>query len=274
MLRLENQEKLLDTTRFPQLHNAFSLEESKFEQIDQNLYAHHLFRLQQFHYRVGDCLFDSFAILLHFRYTSLEIRQGIVMHFRRCLACHDPSAIASMQTELSTDFLRDLHHVDDSQTYLRLMSIYASDTSIPPAIGLWGDVFCIKWFSKWLDVSVSVWSFTKQTKYLHFNKGTSEYEYHILFHDQNPSCGHFEPLLSYQLTNTSFKSDNPSTLTMSSCAFEAIPLHIQSIQTILLEHQLCLFSTTTTIDCHESLFESICTFAPWFNVPSIRKALA
>ncbi len=53
--------------------------------IDNLLEMHGLFRLQNIAYVVGDLLFNALKVLLHFRYTTIEIREGIIEHFRACL---------------------------------------------------------------------------------------------------------------------------------------------------------------------------------------------
>ena len=49
--------------------------------------------------------------------------------------------------------------------------------------------------------------------YLHFNSNLSKDTYDILFHDENPIVGHFEPLLCKKIISTSFHHEhitNPS----------------------------------------------------------------
>ena len=41
--------------------------------IDNVLMHHTLFKLQRFAYTAGDCLFNAFEVLLHFRYSSIEL---------------------------------------------------------------------------------------------------------------------------------------------------------------------------------------------------------
>ena len=66
----------------PSHTNGFTLKKSEWEQIDWHLAQSNLFRLQHFHYNVGDCRFDALVVLLHFRYTLIEIREGTLNHFR------------------------------------------------------------------------------------------------------------------------------------------------------------------------------------------------
>ena len=53
--------------------------------IDVVLYAHHLQRVQKYHYIPGDCLFDSIAYLLHYSQTSIQLRQHCMNHFFICI---------------------------------------------------------------------------------------------------------------------------------------------------------------------------------------------
>ena len=108
----------------------------------------------------------------------------------------DHEAIHSEITELSTEFIQEFHGVDNSQTYLARISLYAYFSPPQNRLGLCGDVFYIEWFAKWLSIPIQVWSLKKQRVYLHFNPHISGYQYNILFDDQNPSNGHYEPILS------------------------------------------------------------------------------
>ena len=106
--------------------NGFTLKKSEWEQIDWCLSQSQLFRLQHFHYNVGDCLFDALVVLLHFQYTSIEIREHTVNHFLVCLECGDLAALESLQTDLATDYLQDLHSISSVDDYLDRMSKTAS----------------------------------------------------------------------------------------------------------------------------------------------------
>lgn len=130
--------------------------EKQLSEIDCTLSSFHLFRLPKFVYNPGDCLFDAFAVLFHFRFASLHIREGIVTYFKECLDNKDPDALHSMDTELNIDFLKELHGVDNSQIYLERMSLSAWSQQEARLFGLWGDVFCIKWLEKWLSIPICV----------------------------------------------------------------------------------------------------------------------
>ena len=81
MANMHDHSRYVIDTPCPPIRNAFALDRTSFEQIDYTLATFNLFRLQHFHFQPGDCLFDSLAVLVHFRYNSQEIRQGIVNHF-------------------------------------------------------------------------------------------------------------------------------------------------------------------------------------------------
>lgn len=160
-----------------------------------------LHRLEHFFYYPNDYLFESFAILIHFRYTSTKIRHGIVNHFWHCLSNGHDYALHSFNTELTLGYLQYLHHDNDIEMYLeglsKLSSIFA-----PSTISLLEDVLHIKWFSKSLSVPVNVWIFTNDQAYLRLNSNINGYQYNILFHNQNPTCGNFEPLFLHNTVDS------------------------------------------------------------------------
>lgn len=55
--------------------------------IDDVLNRNNLCKLQAFYYALGDCLFDTFQMLLQFPYSSIQLGNGIIDHFFLCLAC-------------------------------------------------------------------------------------------------------------------------------------------------------------------------------------------
>lgn len=65
------------------------------EEIDIVQCRSSLFRLNDFFYNPSDCLFDSFSILFHFQYTSIQIQEGVVKHFQHCLKNRDKDALQS-----------------------------------------------------------------------------------------------------------------------------------------------------------------------------------
>ena len=67
--------------------------------IDSILENHGLFHLQNFAHLIGDCIFNALQVLLNFRYTSIEIREGTIEYFRACLQKQDKEAIMSYQIE-------------------------------------------------------------------------------------------------------------------------------------------------------------------------------
>jgi len=75
--------------------------------------------------------------------------------------------------------------------------MWLSTSPILPAHerGIWGDTFCIRWLSNWLNLSIGIWPLTRKTRYLLFNKIAHENPYCFLFHDANSVSGHYETLL-------------------------------------------------------------------------------
>ena len=88
-----------------------------------------------------------------------------------------------------------MHGIHDVATYFSKM--WLSTSPILPAHerGIWGDTFCIWWLSNWLNISVGIWSLTRKTRYILFNKTASNNPYCMLFHDANVVIGHYEPIL-------------------------------------------------------------------------------
>lgn len=156
--------------------------------IDKVLQDNNMCRLKNFVYNVGDCLFDCFQILLHLRYTSTELRNGTIDHFIHCLNNNDPEALLSYNNELDPQALYELHGIASAEIYMQRMRLSAVPRLDSKEYGLWGDLFCIKWLSKWLNVQICVWSSTTKSKYLHFNEESQGNTYSILFHDENPIC--------------------------------------------------------------------------------------
>jgi hypothetical protein len=113
------------------------------DNIDMVLHSNALFRLDAFSYTVGDCLFDTFQVLLHFRYSSTELRNGLIDYFLTCFKNGDVEALQSYEYELESDFLRQLHGIQDVTTYFSKMRLSASPVLPPHERGLWGDTFCI-----------------------------------------------------------------------------------------------------------------------------------
>ena len=65
--------------------------------IDNVLNRNNLCKIQAFSCAPWDCLFDTFQVLFHFRYSSIELRNGIIDHFFVSLACGDVGALESYQ---------------------------------------------------------------------------------------------------------------------------------------------------------------------------------
>ena len=80
MKRSDNEIVDLEKKFKRELENRYSV-----VNIDNVLQLHGLFRLENFAYAVGDCLFNALQVLLDFRYTTTEIRESIIEHFKACL---------------------------------------------------------------------------------------------------------------------------------------------------------------------------------------------
>ena len=171
-----------------------------------------MYFLDNFAYNPGDCLFDAFQVLLHYKYTSIELRECIIEHFKTCLQRNDNDALVSYEHELNAQSLVEMHNVTDPEIYLQRMKMSAPFLIPPEHRGLWGDIFCIKWLSKWLKISIRVWSSMNKKIYLHFNSTLSKNTYDILFHDQNPLGGNFQPLLCKRQSDMNDSHENNENL--------------------------------------------------------------
>jgi hypothetical protein len=87
------------------------------DNVNQVLHNNALLRLDEFSYTAGDCHFDAFQVLLHFRYSSTEMCNGLIDHFLACLENCNVEALESYQYELASDFLCQLHGIHDVSTY-------------------------------------------------------------------------------------------------------------------------------------------------------------
>jgi hypothetical protein len=43
----------------------------------------------------------------------------------------------------------------------RSMCLYTSQLHEAFGLSMWGDIFCIKWFSKWISIPVSIFPYTR-----------------------------------------------------------------------------------------------------------------
>jgi hypothetical protein len=111
--------------------------------IDHVFYRNGLFRFDAFSYTLGDCLFDSFHVLLHFRYSSIELKNGLIDHLFVCLDNKDIEALKSYQFDLGSNFLYKLHGIHEINIYLSKMQLVASSNVNEKERGFWGDTFCI-----------------------------------------------------------------------------------------------------------------------------------
>jgi hypothetical protein len=165
------------------------------DNIDKVLHSNAIFRLDAFSYTAWDFLFDAFQVLLHFHYSSTDLCNGLIDYFLGCLKNGDAEALESYEYELEYDFLLQLHGIRDVTMHFSKMRLSAYRIMPAHERGIWGDTFCIRWLSKWLNISIGIWSLTIKTTFLIFNKTASNNPYYILFHDANVVSGHYEPLL-------------------------------------------------------------------------------
>ena len=238
--------------------------------IDLVLEKYSLYRLDNFAYTPGDCLFDAFHVLLHNRYTSIELRNGAIQHFKYCLQTNDKEALVSYQHELNTYSLMEMHNVNDPEVYLEQMSKSASSLLPLEDRGLWGDMFCIHWLSKWLSIPIRVWSKTKMKPYLYFNSTLVNNTYDILFHDENPLAGHFEPLLCKKQIHMI----NDHLHTEKTTRYENIDHQWIQIQNRMLANGLeraCGFNSADG----ETSFQTICHLTEnEYDAPCLRRVVA
>ena len=221
-MKMENLEFYSEKIPRLQKKSKMNIENSNLTMnIDSVLENYGLFRLQNFAYVMGDCLFNAFEVLLHFRYTSIEIRERVIEHFRACLQKRDEKAIESYQVELNSHSLMEMHKLTDPKVYLNKMSKSTTTNIAPNDRGLWGDGFCIHWASNWLKIPIQVWLKTKGTVYFHFNWKLTTYTYGILFHDENWLVGHFEPLLWKRniITSSNFEENEVEKIHMSESTY-------------------------------------------------------
>jgi len=87
------------------------------DNIDVILHSNALFRFDAFSYTVGDCLSDTFQVLLHFLYSSTKLCNGLIDYFLTCFKNGDVEALQSYEYKLEFDFLRQLHGIQDVTTY-------------------------------------------------------------------------------------------------------------------------------------------------------------
>ena len=87
--------------------------------IDDVLEKYNLYRLDNFAFTPGDCLFDVLHVLLQNRYTYIELREGAIQHLKYCLENNDQEALASYQHELKTYSMMEMHNVNDPDVYLQ-----------------------------------------------------------------------------------------------------------------------------------------------------------
>jgi len=96
-------------------------------------------RTTNFHYAIGDCLFDAIVYFLKYAINSNEHCKNSIAHLQQCLTLGTSKTLECCTCELSYKFLDDLHHGQETieQTYIQKMSMFATSG------GLWGDFITI-----------------------------------------------------------------------------------------------------------------------------------
>jgi hypothetical protein len=92
--------------------------------INIELAKHGLPQVQNFEYKLGDCLFDSIVYLLNYSMSSELIQKYIMCYLKKCLTIGMPQALTCRQHELNLEFLHDLHHGEATNeiTHIQKMS--------------------------------------------------------------------------------------------------------------------------------------------------------
>jgi len=106
--------------------------------IDKVLHSNGIFRFDAFSYTVGDFIFDAFQVRLHFHYSSLDLRNGLIDYFLGYLKNGDAEALESYEYELASDFLWELHEIHDVTTYFSKMQLSGSTILPVHERGLFG----------------------------------------------------------------------------------------------------------------------------------------
>jgi hypothetical protein len=183
----------------------------------------------------------------------------LIDYFLGCLKNGDAKALESYEYKLESDFLQQLHGIHDVVAYFSKMWLCAYPILPTHERGLWGDTFCIRWLYNWLNISIGIWSLTRKTRYLLFNKNASNNPYCILFHDDNVVSGHYEPLLYKK--NSICNIGGPCIYFLES-QWKRIMHRIDS-------HGLQL-ATIVVFSCGDSLFNAIfCLLEEEFDVQSL-----
>ena len=79
-----------------------------------------------FSYTAGDYLFDELQVLLHLRYSSIDMYHGMIYHFLLFLHNGNVDALESFQCELTFNFPYQLHGIHDVGMYLSKMCLSTS----------------------------------------------------------------------------------------------------------------------------------------------------
>ena len=103
--------------------------------IDILLANYGLFRLQNFSYTIGDCLF----IRIYIHITWIETRDNRILSNLFSKTIYGSNL--SYHNEINAFSLMEMHNVNDPKVYLQKMSRSTSIQIAPHERGLWGDIF-------------------------------------------------------------------------------------------------------------------------------------
>jgi len=78
--------------------------------IDIELTKHGLQQVQNFEYKVRDCLFDLITYLFNYSISLELIQKNSMCHLQKCLTIGTPQVLECHQRELNPKILHDLHH--------------------------------------------------------------------------------------------------------------------------------------------------------------------
>jgi hypothetical protein len=171
--------------------------------IDDVLYSYQLTCVNNYVYKVGDCLFDFISYIIQNSKTSNSLQINSMNYLKHFLLIQTPLAICCRRLELNSEFLHDLHNgiVSTIEAYLNKMLQNATHG------GLWGNFIVIFWISQYLQRPIYVWC--KTTAWILM---TCKEEYnltlvmHLIFGNQ-----YFEPIqetTSFHLQNEFLETES------------------------------------------------------------------
>jgi hypothetical protein len=121
--------------------------------INDVLCSYQLTCVNNYVYKVGDCLFVFISYMLQNSKTSNSLQINSMNYFKHCLLIQTPIAIHCRRLELNSKILHYLHNeiVSTEELYLNKMPQNAAHG------GLWGDFTIMFWISQYLQRPIYVW---------------------------------------------------------------------------------------------------------------------